>query len=101
MTHNSEREDESPKAGHGVSLDGLPRAHGVLAILAIKGIVHQFRVDQDLGLKMDIFLLEILHIDLLDLVRLILLVDGTRRHCVSTSKQKGEDGDEVTRPRTG
>ena len=72
-THNGEAHDEPPKASHGVALDRLPHSHLMLAILAIKSTVHEIRVDQDLGM-INIFLLEVLNVDLIAVVQIILVV---------------------------
>lgn len=33
-----------------MALNGFPRSHIMFAVLAIEGIVHEIRLDQDLGL---------------------------------------------------
>lgn len=48
-THDGEGHGERPEASHGVTLERLPHAHLMLAVLAMDSIVHKIRVDQDVG----------------------------------------------------
>ena len=48
-THNGKTHDECVEAGPGMQFDRLPDGHGMLVVLAIKGVVHEIRVAQDLG----------------------------------------------------
>lgn len=52
-----------------MALDPLPYAHLMLAVLAVDGIAHEIRVDQDLGIH---------SVDLLAPVDLILCLDTCR-----------------------
>lgn len=49
-THDGEGHGECPEASPGVTLERLPHAHTMLAVLAMDGIVHEIRVYQDIGM---------------------------------------------------
>jgi hypothetical protein len=62
-THDGEAHNEGPKASPWVALDSGPHAHLVLTVLAFKGIVHELRVSQGLGVTV-VFVELVLSVDI-------------------------------------
>ena len=78
-TYNGEAHNERPHATQGISLDGSPHAHLMFTVLALEGIDHEIRVDQDLGL-LDVVLPELLYVHLFIKTKPILVFSHAGRH---------------------
>jgi len=93
-TYNGEAHDKSPKTSPRIRLDGLRKAHLVLAVLAVEGIMHHVRVSQHIAVA-DTLLLDGRYVDMFGLVRPLGLLDvALRRHvadaCASCRHPRGE-----------
>jgi hypothetical protein len=64
LTYNGETHDEGPEACPWMTLGGSPDTLVVFLILAVKGIIHEILILQDLGA---------LHLGMLDLDRAVIV----------------------------
>lgn len=81
-TYNCEAHDECPKTSPRITLDCRPRTHLMLAVLTIKSMVHEIRVDHDLRMMGIFLLVEIM---------IVLVQRHLHVNCCSLSQFEGDE----------